>query len=198
MPPVIFTSSTPRPVDPSAEDCWRSYTYLQYINGVAEDAYAWSLSFVQCCRFAWNLPEGCEVFVGRVASLGVDRLGLEAVHASALLEAIAGEGARIPGTPLKLRVARPWLAVIEPATSDEPWLPSHWLEGLELHGDPLSAWIGKQVPEHPICPNLLDPDSDSVRRARTHYADLDWSQYESTRFGWKLRDAPTLPSFFTP
>ena len=198
MPPVIFSSSTQQPTDPSTEDPWRSFTYLQYINGVAKDTYAWSLSFVQCCRFAWHLPAEVGLFEGRVASLGIDRLGLDPAATTKLLQAVAGAGARVPGTPVKLRVARPWLAVLENATSDEPWLPSDWLVGLELHGDPLSIWIGNRVPNDPICPNLLDPDSDSLRRARSQYADLDWSLYESTRFGWKLRDSPALPSFFTP
>lgn len=99
---------------------------------------------------------------------------------------------------MKLRVARPWLAVFEEAVGDEPGLPPNWPAGLELHGEPRSVWIGRRVPLVPICPNLLDPLSDPVHRAKKQYADLDWSPYESTPFGWKLRDSPPLPPFFSP
>jgi hypothetical protein len=198
MPPFIFSASTQPPTDLSAEDRWRRYTYLEYLRGVPEDAYQWSLSFVQTCRFAWRLPPEFEFFAGRVASLGIDRLELAPAKVIEILRAVAGEGARIPGTPVKLRVARPWLVVVEQGIADEPWLPSHWLEGLELHGEPLSIWIGKRVPAAPICPNLFDSNSNSVREARKQYADLDWSLYQSTQFGWKLRQSPPLPSFFYP
>jgi hypothetical protein len=198
MPPFIFSESTQRPADLSAEERWRSYTYLEYIRGVPEDVYPWSLSFVQCCRFAWHLPSGLEMFEGRVASLGIDRLELDSGKVTELLQAIAGTGARIPATPTKLRVARPWFAVIEDASGNDPWLPSHWLEGLELHGRLRSVWIGNRVPDCPICPNLLDPNCDSVLQAKNQYANLDWSLYECTRFGSKLRHSPPLPSFSYP
>ncbi len=196
MPPVIFSSATQRPTDPSAEDRWRPFTYLQYIQSVPEDVYSWSLSFVQSCRFAWCLPPGFEFFEGRVASLGIDRLGLEPVKVADLLHAVAGAGARVPGTTMKLRVARPWFALFEEAVGDEPLLPPHWLEGVELHGDPFSLWIGDSVPHSPICPNLLDPACESVRRARRQFAELDWSQYESAKYGWRLWSSPIPPSFF--
>jgi hypothetical protein len=198
MPPFIFSGSMQRPADLSAENRWRSCTYLQYINGVPEDAHRWSLSFVQCCRFGWRQPLGLELFEGRVASLGIDRLGLDAESVTALLSAIAGQGAKAPITSLRLRVARPWLALFEEARGDELPLPANWLEGLELHGEPLSLWIGNRVLDNPICPNLLDPSSESVRQARKRYADLDWSLYESTRFGWKLHHSSPLPSSFYP
>lgn len=197
MPPFIFSSSTQRPDDLSAEDHWRSFTYLQHITGAPEDAYSSCLSWVQCCRFAWRLPLNFELFGGRVASLGIDRMGLEPGHVTDLLHAVAGVGARVPGMALKLRVARPWLALFEDAVGDERQLPEDWPEALELHGDPVSVWIGNRVPDSPLCPNLLDPNSDSVHRARKQYAEVDWNQYQQVKHGWQLRGSAALPAFLT-
>lgn len=92
MPPYLFSSEPPADL----EDRWRPYTYLQYLRGVPEDAYQWSLSFVQTCRFAWRVPSEFEFFAGRVASLGIDRLDLAPAQVTELLRAVAGEGGSRP------------------------------------------------------------------------------------------------------
>lgn len=197
MPPFLFSESDGRPTEPPDEQRWLSCTYLDYLGGLKVEAFEWSLTHVQTCRFAWTLqPPGWELFEGRVAALGVDRLGLTPAEVRALLYAIAGKGARVPATSLILRVARPWCALFEQAAGDEPLLPEHWVEGLELHGEPASLWIGKRVPEHPICPAPSDATSQIVHGARNRFADVDWIAYEPTNYGWRLRDSSALPRFF--
>ena len=170
-----------------------SSTYLQYLDGLHGEMRDWCLRWVQVCRFARRLPARFEIFEGCFASLGIDRLGLFDDVVIEFLKPLAGSGVRLPGTKWKLRVARPWCALFEAIRGDEPTLPAHWLEGLELHGDPESVWIGRRALIQPSCPTLfanVDELSSGARRREP-----DRSQYERHRFGWKLRDAPSWPNF---
>jgi hypothetical protein len=195
MAPDFFDPAAPRPLELPDETTWRASTYLQYLNGLEGEMRQWQLRWVQVCRFARHLPAGCQFFEGRVASLGIDRLGLPNDQAMELLEAVAGLGLGIPGTAWKLRVARPWYALFEPTRGDESPLPTHWLEGLELHGESTSLWIGRRALEHPLCPAPYDAFDEAALGASKRTDEIDWSSYQSRRDGWQLRDAPNGPNF---
>ena len=197
MAPFLSLSSNQQRPEPYNEERWRAFTYLQYLGGLDRETFDWSLRFAQTCKFAWTLlPAGFEIFEGRTAALGIDRLGLSESATRELLLAIADEGARVPGTAQVLRVARPWCALFEPAAGDESILPAHWLEGLELYGDPDSTWIGRRVKARPICPAFPGDNSESARQAMKQFGELDASLYETTRFGWRLRESSPLPRGF--
>ncbi len=195
MPPYFFDPAAPRPSEPPDESEWIASTYLQYLNGLEEEVREWCLRWVQVCRFARQLPAGCEIFEGRFASLGVDRLGLPHDQVLELLEAVAGPGVHLPGTAWKLRVARPWCALFEPVRGDEPVLPTHWLEGLELHGKPDSLWIGRRVLEQPLCPAPFDELDEAALGASKRAKEIDWSAYQRHPYGWQRRDVPNWPNF---
>ncbi|WP_428308015.1 hypothetical protein [Lacipirellula sp.] len=181
-----------QPTDFPEGNPWLASTYLQYIHGLDGELREVCLRWVQVCRFAFQLPAGCEFFEGRLASLGIDRLGLPDENVLELLEAIAGSGVRLSGTVWKLRVARPWCALLEPTSGDEPVLPTHWLEGLELHGKPHSLWIGRRALKHPLCPSPCDELQEAAPGASK---EIDWSAYEPHPAGWKLRDTFGWPNF---
>jgi len=141
------------------------------------------------------LPVEFKLFEGQFASLGVDRLGLPNQQALELLEAVAGSGVRLPGTEWKLRVARPWCAIFETMRGDEPVLPTHWLEGLELHGKPNSLWIGRRVLERPLCPAPIDQLHEAAGDASKRTEAIDWSAYQARRYGWKWRGVSSWPTF---
>ena len=195
MPPNSFDPSAQRPPDLPGENPWIALTYLQYISGLQGEMREWCLRWVQVCRFAPDLPVGCKLFEGRFASLGIDRLGLPNDKVLELLEAVAGSGVRLPRTAWKLCVARPWCALFEPMRGDEPVLPTHWLEGLELHGRPASLWIGRRVMEEPLCPAPFDNLHEAGLGASKRTAEIDWSAYQPHRYGWQRRDVPSWPTF---
>ena len=195
MPPYFFDPSAERPPDVPGDIPWIASTYSQYINGLQGEMREWCLRWVQVCRFAPDLPQGCEFFEGRFASLGIDRLGLSNDRVLELLEAVAGSGLRIPGTAWRLRVARPWCTLFEPMRGDERVLPTHWLEGLELHGKPGSVWIGRRVLEQPLCPAPFDEIDDAALGASKRAEEIEWSAYQSHRYGWQRRDVPSWPTF---
>jgi hypothetical protein len=195
MPPSMFDPSAERPTDLPQVNPWLDSTYLQYIQGVEGETRDWCLRWVQVCRFAWELTPGCELFEGRVAELGIDRLGLDDQEVMRLLEAVAGTGVRIPGTSMKLRVARPWCVVWEPAIGDEPMLPAHWPEGVELYAGSVSLWIGRRVPEQPLCPTPRDAFDKATLGVSSRTLQVDWSAYDRHQMGWKLRSSPPWPPF---
>ncbi len=176
-----------------APDDWNDFTYRQYLDDVEGDAREWCLPWVQMCRFAKRLPQGYEFFQDRLAVLGIDRLGLDSNMIRMLLEAISEKGAGVPGTPLVLRVVRPWLTVFGPASGGEPVLPNHWLEGLEVWDEEQRLWIGRRVLEQPLCPTPFGDAEALQARASQEFENYDWSMYEETRFGWKLLGTPPLP-----
>mgnify|MGYP000060360122 CR=1 FL=1 len=192
MPPEEFAN---QPTDFPEGNPWIAWTYLQYIGGLEGQLREESLRWVQVCRFAREQPVGCELFVERFASLGIDRLGLPNAQVLELLEAVAGVGVRVPRTAWKLRVARPWCALFEPMGGDEPLLPTHWLEGLELHGKPDSVWIGRSVLEQPLCPAPLGNLDEAALVASKRTEVIDCSVYQPHRFGWRRRDIPSWPTF---
>ncbi|BBO31103.1 hypothetical protein [Lacipirellula parvula] len=195
MPPSFFKPPTERPRDPLDENPWATSTYLQYIHGLDGEMREMCLRWVQVCRFARQLPAEWEFFAGRFASLGLDRLGLANSSVLKLLEAVAGSGVRIPETGWKLRVARPWCALIEPSEDVEPVLPTHWLEGVELHGKPDSLWIGRRALEQPLCPAPFDKVDEAALGASKRIEEVDWSAYQPQRYGWKSRDVSHWPNF---
>ena len=92
----------------------------------------------QRTRFPGKLPPGFEFLGGGFTDLGFDRLGLEAAELDAVLLAFVGVGVAVPGTPWRLRFARPVLSVVEPADGGEAaTLPGHWREGVVVvaHGE---------------------------------------------------------------
>jgi hypothetical protein len=125
----------------------------------------------------------------------MDRLGIGDEKVLELLETVAGLGLRIPATAWKLRVARPWCAIIETMRGDEPVLPTHWLEGLELHGKPNSLWIGRRVLEQPLCPAPIDELNEATGGASKRTEAIDWSAYQAHRDGWKWRGVSSWPNF---
>lgn len=183
------------PSHPPDDNLWATSTYLHYIHGLDGELREVCLRWVQVCRFARQLPAGWEFFAGRLASLGIDRLGLANSSVLELLEAVAGSGVRIPETEWKLRVVRPWCALIEPAGDIQQVLPTYWLEGLELHDKPDSLWIGRRAIEQPLCPGpfalLPEAASGATRRMR----EIDWSMYQSHRYGWERRGVSNVPDF---
>ena len=187
--------SLPTPSNPPDGNPWSASTYLHYIHGLDGELREVCLRWVQVCRFTRQLPAGWECFAGRLASLGIDRLGLANSSVLELLEAVAGSGVRIPETEWKLRVARPWCALIEPAGDIQQVLPTYWLEGLELHDKPDSLWIGRRAIEQPLCPGpsalLPEAASGASRRMR----EIDWSMYQSHRYGWERRGVSNVPDF---
>lgn len=193
--PSCFDPPTERPRELPDDNPWAVSTYLQYINGLNGELREVCLRWVQVCRFARQLPVEWEFFAGRFVSLGLDRLGLANSSVLELLEAVAGSGVRIPETEWKLRVARPWCVLIEPAGEVEPVLPTHWLEGLELHDKPDSVWIGKRALERPLCPRPFAPLGEVASVASRWIRKIDWSAYQSHRYGWKRRDVSQLPNF---
>lgn len=192
MPP---DESANPPTDFPGGNPWLAWTYLQYIGGLEAEVREESLCWVQVCRFDREQPAGCELFAERFASLGIDRLGLPNEQVLELLETVAGGGVGVPGTAWKLRVARPWCALFEPMVGDEPMLPTHWLEGLELHGKPDSLWIGKRVLEQPLCPAPFDKIDEAALGASKRTEEIDWSAYQTHRCGWQRRDVPSSPNF---
>lgn len=186
--------SAQRPPDVPGENPWIALTYQQYVNGLEGETRQWCLRWVQVCRFAPALPQGCECFEGRFASLGIDRLGLSNEKAQELLEAVARSGVRLPDTAWKLHVARPWCAFVETIQGDEPVLPTHWLEGLELHGKPDSLWIGRRVQEQPLCPAPVDELDEASLGASKRTEEIDWSAHQAHRYGWKRRGVSSWPT----
>jgi hypothetical protein len=177
---------------PPDEDGWNLGTYRQYLDNLDDDCRRWSLPWVQICLFKVDQPPGFEMFRGRLAALGIDRLGLDSEATVALLEAMGGEGARIPSTPYILRVVRPWHALIEEKPSPTISLPANWLEGLELWEGQQRIWIGRKVVELPLCPAPI-ADADRLQvEAKKKFDSIDCSLYEEITFGWKLREAPYL------
>ncbi|BBO34445.1 hypothetical protein PLANPX_4057 [Lacipirellula parvula] len=168
-------------------------TYLHYIHGLDSELRELCLRWVQVCRFTRQLPAGWEFFAGRLASLGIDRLGLTNTRVLELLEAVAGSGVRIPETEWKLRVARPWFALIEPMGDAQLVLPMHWLEGLELHDTSESVWIGKRALERPLCPDPFAHLDEEGAGASRETRKIDWSAYQSHRYGWQRRDVAGSP-----
>ena len=85
--------------------------------------------------FPRHLPAGFEFLGGGFVDLGFDRLGLEAADLDAVRLAFVGVGVTVPGTPWRLRFARPVQSVVEPADGREAvTLPGHWREGVVVAG----------------------------------------------------------------
>ena len=97
----------------------------------------------QRTRFPGDLPPGFECLRGPFVDLGFDRLGLAAAELDAVLLAFVGIGVAVPGTPWRLRFARPVQSVVEPADgSESATLPGYWREGVSVTGlDGHSTWV---------------------------------------------------------
>lgn len=108
----------------------------------------------QRTRFPGDLPAGFGFLGGGFVDLGFDRLGLAAAELDAVLLAFVGIGVAVPGTPWRLRFARPVLSVVEPADGSEAaTLPGYWREGVSVTGlDGECRWAGALVPPQSPAP----------------------------------------------
>lgn len=184
MSPSDDLSSIP----PADDSGWNLGTYRDYLDDLDDDCRRWSLPWVQICLFKSEQPLGFEMFRGRLAALGIDRLGLDAATTISLLEAIGGDGVRVPSTPFILRVVRPWHALFEVNPAVQLSLPENWLEGLELWQDRQRIWIGRRVLEYPLCPAPLADAARLQKKAREKFESINWSLYQENLYGWQHRD----------
>jgi hypothetical protein len=171
---------------PGDDYAWDLGTYREFLEDLDHDTRLWCLPWVQICLFSPRQPLGFEMFAGKLAALGIDRLGLDSTTTLSLLEAVGGEGVRIPGTSYILRVVRPWHALFEENPTPKLSLPENWLEGVELWKNQTRIWIGKRVLENPLCPAPTDGATCLQVKARKEFGNLNWSLYVESPSGWKL------------
>jgi hypothetical protein len=90
--------------------------------------------------------------------LGFENLGLSLQQQQALIAAFQGDGVGVPGTTYKLRkLPNQTLAVVEPATGQEPVLPDDWKQGVyTLHGN-VFTYVGKKVRRNDQLPPNFEP-----------------------------------------
>lgn len=130
---------------------WREVTYLDYLADKSADEQEQALRQILCwsCEgttFAPDQPKPFAEFAGCRADLKLHKL-LDDDRQFRLQRAIAGGGARVPGTKFVLRVARPWYAYFDEREGDFPTLPHNWMEMLHAHKDDFGdkyEWIGRQ------------------------------------------------------
>ena len=85
----------------------------------------------QRTRFPGHLPPGFECLQGTFLDLGFENLGLSAEALALVRLAFVGVGVAVPGTPYRLRHARPFFSYVEPADGSEgATLPAHWREAV--------------------------------------------------------------------
>lgn len=171
---------------PGDDNAWNLGTYREFLDDLEEDTRPWCLPWVQICLFKHGQPPGFDMFAGKMAALGIDRLFLDSATTLPLLEAIGGEGVRIPGTSYILRVVRPWHALFEENPTPKLSLPENWLEGVELWEGKKRFWIGRRVVELPLCPAPTDGATCLQVKARKEFGNLNWSLYGESPSGWKL------------
>lgn len=94
--------------------------------------------------------------------LGFENLGLNAQQQRALIAAFQGDGVAVPGTALKLRkLPNTSVAVVEPATGQEPILPDNWKQGVYTLAGNVFTYVGKKVRRHDQLPPNFEPADDS-------------------------------------
>ena len=99
--------------------------------------------------------------------LGFENLGLSASQQQALIIAFQGPGLAVPGTTYKLRkLPNTTLAVVEPATGQEPVLPAHWKQGVYALIGNTFTYVGKRVRRNDQLPLNFEPANDP------HYRDI--------------------------
>src|SRR5437867_2641279 len=77
--------------------------------------------------------------------LGFENLGLTTQQQQALIAAFQGAGIAVLGTLYKLRkLLNQNLAVVEPATGQEPVLPDDWKQGVYTINNNVFTYVGKR------------------------------------------------------
>lgn len=93
--------------------------------------------------------------------LGFENLGLNAQQQRALITAFQSDGVAVPGGAYKLR-KRPnsSVAVVEPATRQEPILPNNWKQGVYTLTGNVFTYVGKRVRRNDQLPPHFEPAND--------------------------------------
>jgi hypothetical protein len=93
--------------------------------------------------------------------LGFENLGIAAQQQYALRMAFEGDGVAVPGTGHKLRqLPHSRLAVVEPATGQEPVLPENWKQGAYTMAGNGFLFVGKRVRRNDQLPSGFEPAND--------------------------------------
>lgn len=93
--------------------------------------------------------------------LGFESLGLSPGHQQTLISAFQGDGVAIPGMAHKLRKPRnSTVAVVEPATGQEPALPDNWKQGVYTLTGNVFTFVGKRVRRNDQLPPNFEPAND--------------------------------------
>lgn len=97
--------------------------------------------------------------------LGFENLGLNAQQQRALIAAFQGDGVAVPGTAYKLRkLQNSSVAVVEPATGQEPILPDNWKQGAYTLAGNVFNYVGKKVRRNDQLPPNFEPANDPSYR----------------------------------
>ena|SRR5947209_2261806 len=93
--------------------------------------------------------------------LGFENLGLNAQQQRALISAFQSDGVAVPGTANKLRkLPNSSVAVVEPATGQEPVLPNNWKHGVYTLTGNVFTYVGKKVRRNDQLPPNFEPAND--------------------------------------
>lgn len=93
--------------------------------------------------------------------LGFENLGLNAQRQRALITAFQSDGVAVPGSAYKLRkLPNSSVAVVEPATGQEPILPNNWKQGVYTLTGNVFSYIGKKVRRNDQLPPNFEPAND--------------------------------------
>ncbi|MBV9125496.1 MAG: hypothetical protein JO112_19280 [Planctomycetes bacterium] len=93
--------------------------------------------------------------------LGFENLGLTLQQQQTLITAFQGKGVAVPGTTHKLRkLPNRTLAIVEPATGQEPVLPADWKQGLYTLTGNTFTYVGKKVRRNDQLPPNFEPATD--------------------------------------
>ncbi|MGH7136396.1 MAG: hypothetical protein ACREHD_11695, partial [Pirellulales bacterium] len=93
--------------------------------------------------------------------LGFENLGVNAQQQQSLIVAFQGDGVAVPGTVYRLRkLANSTVAVVEPASGQEPVLPDNWKQGAYTLAGNDFTYIGKKVRRNDQLPPNLEPAID--------------------------------------
>jgi hypothetical protein len=94
--------------------------------------------------------------------LGFENLGLTPQQQVTLRIAFEGDGVAVPGTGHKLRrLPNSSVAVVEPATGQEPVLPPDWKQGAYTLLGNTFVYIGKKVRRNDQLAPGFEPANDS-------------------------------------
>jgi hypothetical protein len=93
--------------------------------------------------------------------LGFENLGIPSQQQQILKAAFQGDGVAVPGIAYKLRqLHNSTVAVVEPATGQEPVLPANWKQGAYTLRGNVFTYIGKRVRRNDQLPPNFEPAND--------------------------------------